>query len=458
MPHLESFAGLGPYNSKRLLEVIVLVYLALLSTIQVSEQRPPSRILIQAFSIIFILGLVSSLVSTNPVWGIVEVVLFFLMVIGIHSIGSIYQENPVFHSKAIIVTISMTALAYLPVFLAGYLAVIVEGIPKMDADLFGTFSNIRFFNQFLTWTLPLLPLAIILSTPKNRTKVKLLTYTIMGFWWCMAIVSGSRGSMLGLAIGSFTVLLIFRRNAVQWAKYLFIGLIIGSMVYAVLTYLIPFIMGNNDALQVYYRSLTNNANMRVDIWVDALMQLKSSLLLGIGPMQLACDSANIREVSHPHNSLVQIVVEWGIPTALLFFVICTTVFFKWIRRASMLLAQGTTPQMIPVALTASLVSAGVHSLFSGIIVMPTSQLLLVLNVGWIVGIYSASSIESTSAVKVLEINFYRVATVATVIYITLFVLSEVYSLNISNEYSTGEVSPHSLLKPRFWQQGDICKS
>lgn len=84
------------------------------------------------------------------------------------------------------------------------------------------------------------------------------------------------------------------------------------------------------------RSVESPASSRTVLWWRAWELVAAHPFLGVGPLHFAHDSAALNLPAHPHNWVMQIGAEWGLPALL------------------------------------------VDGLLSGLIVMPVSQLLIVL--------------------------------------------------------------------------------
>ena len=103
-------------------------------------------------------------------------------------------------------------------------------------------------------------------------------------------------------------------------------------------------------------------------------------------------------------------------------------------------------------MTASLVAAAVHALFSGIIVMPLSQLLMAAIVGWAWGLcgWGEAARASKMGYRRLLCLMVGAALAATV----WGVAPGAFALNEKQAAYIDKVQPDAL-RPRFWQQGYI---
>jgi len=102
-------------------------------------------------------------------------------------------------------------------------------------------------------------------------------------------------------------------------------------------------------------------------------------------------------VAHPHNSILQWASEWGVPATLLMVCSLVCALAGWMRRRRTELSQGSPDAVTIVALTTALIGAALHSLVSGVLVMPLSQLMLVATAGCALGIDAVPHSRASAA-------------------------------------------------------------
>ncbi|MDX1803849.1 MAG: hypothetical protein R3292_07180, partial [Alcanivorax sp.] len=170
-------------------------------------------------------------------------------------------------------------------------------------------------------------------------------------------------------------------------------------------------------------------------------------LLGQGPMSFAANT--LFPVAHPHNSLIQIAYEWGVPALLLVLVI---VFICLKKSVSVFKGdEGKRNSKRAVVLSASLLVAAIHSLLSGIIVLPYPQLWLAIIVGllW----YELSS-GAGSPLKHVHINwersFFAGALALSCAGLAVLAITDFHGLQVIERRSVAGSDA-----PRFWFQGAI---
>jgi hypothetical protein len=155
--------------------------------------------------------------------------------------------------------------------------------------------------------------------------------------------------------------------------------------------------------------------------------------------------------AHPHNAVLQLAAEWGIPAAVAFLL---PVVAGLLRLLGRLRQQDASTNPILVCLTASLLAATAQSMVDGVIVIPYTQTLLVLVVGWTLGTYyrgvTQFSISRRSCV--MEWGAAVISMLAL-----LALLNGVFpeALNRAEVTQAYVDAGNSLVPPRYWAVGWI---
>lgn len=155
---------------------------------------------------------------------------------------------------------------------------------------------------------------------------------------------------------------------------------VGALLFAVLFVWLPAWMGQDATLE---NRLSNIADLsgRGELWAMAWAQIQAHPWLGIGPMHLA--AIPMKFGAHPHNAILQLAAEWGVPAALALLLPAVLGMQRLLTR----LRQRATPNLLQVCLTASLLAASAQSMVDGVIVIPYTQIWLALVTGWAMGVY-----------------------------------------------------------------------
>ncbi len=340
--------------------------------------------------------------------------------------------------------IALISVIYPLRFAIGYIAAIAEDLPIYRDTLINGFSNIRFFSQFQSWTLPLLMTAAVLE-PTKKARFLWLTAAVLG--WGLLFVSGTRGTLLGLVVSTIVVSLVFREYTRAYVSTVLICVISGIVCYILALMLTSYSGSDNTdiARNTLERDFTSSSG-RYEIWLYSIRVALEHPWFGIGPMHLACKN-HFNIAAHPHNIWLQFLSEWGIPFTLGITVGFFYLVYRWLSKL-----RGTSREARDLALpiTASLSTALVHSLFSGVFVMPVSQFYGVLLFGWALAWYRGS--EHLRRIKP------RLLGLPLALPALILLGYVVYSLPDLSKREEAEllIAGYHSFHPRFWVQGKIC--
>lgn len=184
-------------------------------------------------------------------------------------------------------------------------------------DLSAGFSNIRFFNHAQTALLPLLVLLVAASAPASW--MRRVAFLVAAYWWSLVFFTESRATMLALAAGAVVAWLLRGRQARPILAALAATALAGAVLYLLLYFVIPVAAGleayglSGDMLG---RSTSNPISGRQFLWKRAAELIVRHPLLGVGPQHFAHYGADLHTGAHPHDWLLQIAAEWGLPALL----------------------------------------------------------------------------------------------------------------------------------------------
>lgn len=451
------------YDEKRLLEFALLLIAAIICVVPairnnllqtISNLAPIAR---QPIALVIAIGLASSTQAPIPRYAFIEVLLFSTLTIFSLYIATAVRKGAKDADNLLIWMIWISAVLYLVRFFTGYVTGQITGVLLSSPNIFPGFSHIRFFTQYQTWTLPLLTLPIA-SWRSKHVASRVGAWTVFSLWWALLWLSGTRGTLAGLSVAAICVALLYGRSGIRWARCQLIAAGIGFAAYLLLF---------TDISRQLALERGISLNGRGELWRLAWEFIQAHPLLGIGPMHYAYFPNPI--AAHPHNSLLQIACEWGIPAALIVLYVFCRGSFKWVMhcRNSLLLnsrsrenndakAEQTFAGELKVALTAAFLAGAAHSLVSGIIVMPLSQIAMVIVIGWMIGIYQREQAGPTLAASRRSYFVGGIAIIAIVAGLAVSVAPDIP--NVNKRISVYQAShANSFLKPRLWQQGVISK-
>ncbi len=321
------------------------------------------------------------------------------------------------------------------------------------AMTFPGFSNVRVLSDYQTGILFLIPVAI-----RNRVAPgpwRWLAWLLGGLYVAIVFATGSRSVLLGqfVACGGIWVLLgsRCRRFLALHARLVLLGFVIYSLLFV----LLPILTGDEV---VGARFLRSNASGRIELWSLAWSMAAAFPWLGAGPMHFAVYVNPI--AASPHNQIMQLLAEWGIPATIVFIVLVG----HWLIWRLRLLAKRhvsgiDSDHHFDIAVIAALIALFAQSMVSPVFNNPTSQILLTL--------FSALAVKSvTSAGKPDGPFGYRAVSVAALVSLVGIAWSVAPWLARISErndcYSLSLIDrPDRIYMPRFWQQGWIlpyCES
>jgi O-antigen ligase len=272
-------------------------------------------------------------------------------------------------------------------------------------DLSAGFSNIRFFNHAQTALLPLLVLLVAAGAPASWTRR--MAFIVAAYWWSLVFFTESRATMLALAAGAGAAWVLRGRQARPLLAALAATALAGAVLYLLLYFVIPVAAGL-DAYglsgHMLGRSASDPISGRQFLWKRAAELIVRHPVLGAGPQHFAHYGADLHTGAHPHDWLLQIAAEWGLP-ALLCVLFLLGAGARGLRRAGTTVGAGEVAgQALCAACIVAVAGVVVDSLFSGVLVMPQSQLSVALvfgiAVGWTRSRYPAAVAGASVATRI----------------------------------------------------------
>jgi len=452
------------FDHQRLLVMASLLAVILLLAVIPAVRRPVGAAVTRipswawlALGLFFSLGLLSAALSPSRGAAFLEWGNFLLALVAVLAVAgarrSLGGEGDYWLLAPIVAGVTL--------YVGNFLAIYIPTIPVPWATIFWSspfyhFNNVRFLNQFQSWTLPLLAAAVLLAGPRSRALQGLLAL-VGGFWWALLFATGGRGALIAALLSSLLVLLVFRERARRWAGATLVLVGLGGILYILLFYL----PGNIPGLERAVDRSGSLDHARLQLWADALKVALAHPLLGVGPMQLAHHPVI---ASHPHDLLLQILAEWGLPAGLAAVALVFGGVLAWSRRwqgweASLGSGPPGWTEAVPPALTASLLAGLGHGMVSGVAVMPMSQAMAVLVVGWIMGVHQGTWKEPDS-LGTPRGGYGRGWPLAALglcgaVAVTPGLTSSLPHLRQATE-SYKRQQQGKRFHPRFWLQGDLC--
>jgi putative inorganic carbon (HCO3(-)) transporter len=419
------------------------------------------------------LGLFSASHAASQRFAFVEVFILFLLGLCVLGVARARALEGKRLDVVLLCAILAAAAALVATFLVAWLAAVTSGAGFFTELLFQSgFSNVRFLGQFHTLALPLLACACLL--PGLRPVYRVLAFLLLALTWTMAIGTVTRGTWFAW-IATVLILLPFARARLLRLLQIQVGgLVTGALLAWVILDRVPQALGIADTSA--FGLLTGRFSdplalrLRDFLWLRAAEMIVAHPWTGVGPMMLALDHNPV--ATHPHNALIQLAAEWGLPAAIL---LAGVGIRLWWRLVSSLPRQNLTSSaarttsvrfdlLLPVALVWAITAAAIHAMVDGLLVMPYAQVAGAVILGWTLGVLRASAAcraapaagqprrRGRLCVPVLQAAG-SVAIAAACLVLAAGTWPELSRLEAREHAYFQRYPLEELRKPRLWSQG-----
>ena len=407
----------------------------------------------RALALFFAYGIVSATMAYSPAYALVEVALFVLLLATALAIADQIQRGGIPLMRTALQALGCAVVLHAVRIVVNYVASFALRIPLEPMDFAPGFSNLRFFNHAQTVLLPLLVLLCCLTPRASR--LRYLWLAVVSLWWLCIFATSGRGSLVGLAAGAMFAAIVLRRSAAAYLKTFALTFAGGIAMYVVFLVIVPVLAGNGSFGafgSVLERSRTDPSSMRFFIWENCLDLIRQHPWFGVGPMHFAHDALRFRWAAHPHDWILQIAVEWGLPALLLL----GFALFHGMR--ALLRSRAAVPAIEHGGVALSALLAGgaavlVDGLVSGLIVMPQSQLAIALYLGFAIGwVRMSAQAERPSRAPGKAMRLAN----ALILLVALVSLAEgVYPDvgELMNDGTPNAAANRGLRWPRLWELG-----
>ncbi|WP_198288862.1 O-antigen ligase family protein [Methyloversatilis universalis] len=375
-------------------------------------------------------------------WGMLEA----LHLSGLGMLACLWGAQLSMRREALLLpAVVLPVLLYVLMLMPRIAALVFEELAFHVREFFPSFSNPRFFGYWVTLTLP-----VIASIERGEVlgdRAVWVRYVLGSIWFFFLLMSGTRGSLIALvcvALLSTCCGVQGRTLTGRLLKMACGGLVLYAMALCVLPQAATEGMAHSGAGRVLEGPQLSS---RDQLWSLALEGIAIHPLLGNGPMMFAA-AAN-RVASHPHNLMLQLAYEWGIPVALACMSMLALFLYRRARYAS------ESCDLRPIAIVAGLAGGLIQAQLDGVLVMPFSQTYFVLLLAWLISIFSR---DTNQGIPVKQSG--RLAkTFCAVLFLNVcaqVVLSNPEWSDLSQwEQRTLRFYEMDVYQPRFWVQGVI---
>lgn len=400
---------------------------------------------------VFLCGILAVGLSPMPFWSSLEFAMLFSVAL---LCISLFPKVDATLLKQIAIIFVIIQTFYLLLNLTFYIGVMKYSNIMLPYNLVTGFSNIRFYAQFLIWTVPFV-LAILAIYPKIASRNAIVS--ILMFDWAYQFLTGTRAFMLALAITVPVVWLFTKTDHQLWkqyAKWLLITASGGFVLYLLMLFVIPGLCGVDVdmTLDASARRDMWDSRGRVHLWQESFRLMSEHPWLGAGSMMTAM-LVDLKTSAHPHNFVMQFLAEWGIPftSALLFFI--TIGITRWKKFIDL-----NHIERVPLALpVVAALSAGITAgLVDGLIVMPVSLVYMTIVVGLLAGLWRS---WTTADARISFPKWLIPLFAAPAVYMATYTITMWPERNVATQLRQPIIGGgyHIIqdIHPRFWVVGHI---
>ena len=414
------------YDVKRFL-VLGFIWLSSLMlcfvrNVEVTRISRKSAIFLAVF---LVLAVVSSFASKHPFWSMVEVANIILLIAAFYVFT---LTRTVIDREVLFVGVYAGALSFSLLTLIKYLLFLFFSyIDAQRFDIHGLISgyvNVRFFNQLQVMIMPVL---LMPFGGKRLAKFRAISLIAMSLHWTVILQTEARGAMLSVIL-AFGVILYFLSSDIR--KPLIIIMVktflAGFCLWLVFIIFIPSWLMESANFQIRATS-----SGRIDFWLYVFKTIPEHLWLGFGPMSFTWAEGKPLPNAHPHNSMMQLLYEFG--------VIAFTIFSVWVfsRVYNWLSLLRNTSDVIGGAILYAVLSGLIYSLFSGVAVMPFSQLLLV----FLIAMHSGSKLGKCYKIGALSrVTFFFMVTLLVMLMLSTYKHGNLLSAQYPRVWLNGLIS------------------
>lgn len=436
------------HDAQRFYSLILLALVLIHSTINtksIDNSLLISKKILLAFYCLLALAVSSTALSHYPRHAVIEVSIFAsLCYLALFSSGLMLNNKGIF-IKGIIYVFWLSLLLYMLGFYVGYFSALISKTPLHWPEPFFAFFSIRCFNQYQLWSIGLITLPILAFEIKQSTKYWLTI--ALTCWWVLLFYSASRGVLLAWLVGMLSTAFVYKKIALPFLKLQIFSITTGLMFYIVLFKLLPSWLHQIIITLTVMRDTTND---RTELWDICLKMIDKHPFVGVGPLHYYWYT---KVGTHPHNSVLQLGAEWGIPATLIMLGIAGYGFYCWYKKfnASSTILQPRLDSQLTIILFFTIITNAAYSLVDGVIVMPISQVLMFTIIGMMIGQYQfgRTLIVSKNQTK-FQFRFRPIFAGIVLITLVWSTLPEIIQGLSGNP--RGFSSGPNIVNPRIWVQ------
>jgi len=391
---------------------------------------------------VFALGAISAARTKYLDAAYAELALHFLLLILIAVTAAAVARNP----ERAVALAQYGALLLLGAYALGVgvryaAAVSLQRALDPDVLLLG-YANPRFPSALHALLIPLV--AGLSADPRQKRPVRVLGFVVLVCIWAINLALATRAIWFAYAVClPLLWILLGRRALSRLAAFVTASAVVGAILYALVFRGLPVWLGIGESFQARSLDQLASGSNRELLIRSSLQAIGSAPWLGIGPMQFGA----IPDVwsAHPHNWVLQLASEWGLPAAALALAGTFALFRRFVKAVSDRPSQAASGVPFVVACVVALV----YGLVDGNLVMPVSQTAGALLLGGAIGVLGLPR-EDGSASGPWRSARWTLVTLAVAICATHLVW---FAGRTVASATHAESTSSRTLWPRFWSDG-----
>ncbi len=413
-------------------------------------------------TLLLIVALALSALSPLPGWALAESAIFTGLVATAYWVGIALREvnryRPELTVNGLIIYGTLISLPPLMQF----------GISLGNGSsafalysLFSGFSNHRFFSQTESVLIPLMALpAMWLNTDSRWRKLGNVSICLL---WVLAFAAGTRAFYVAMIAGGSFAWFFHGQTGRQWTRWQLKFAGMGWFGYLLLFKVMPWILGiviTSDNARLNQLESALNSSGRLEMWIAAVRLITEHPLTGIGPMHFATLAAETKFAAgfaaHPHNSVIQLMVEWGLPMGLTLLALVGLGFWR-LFQATHIKTENASLALQRHIMSITLFTTFIYSLLDGSIVTPYTQILLAFVIGWAWSLLPTAhrtTARQTQALQAFSTILTRCCCVLAGCFL-IWLAVYPYPKLTSHVELYAKSYPGQPLWPRLWSQGLI---
>lgn len=383
------------------------------------------------------LGVVSALTAQVPFAALAEVGLFAMLGSLVLLTAALTASRPAEMARAARYCAMLIAGAHvLAVSVRFFAAMNLGNGVHLDVFMLG-YANPRFASALYAVLMPFV--AAVAVDQREHHSLRVAALMSLSLLWTINLGLGTRGIWFAFGLAAPALLmLIGGRALIRIIGANVLAAAIGSLVFIGLM-AVPGSEGSAATVSQLSVERLQTLTSREVLWALSWEAIVRHPLLGLGPMHFATLESHVG--AHPHNWLLQVAAEWGLPAlAVLLFGLLTTA--RALRHARTLESGYSREAVLAVSVTLA------YGLVDGNLVLPVSQTTSALALGLAIGSL-AGAVKPRSAWPSPALAGLTIAAAVT--------LSAFASQSFADQPRAAATfrakHPTAWLVPRFWESG-----